>query len=171
MIARLSGDSIPRSAAGIERAKEMKIDPSRSKVLRTPDEVREHEAIHQHFLRVRPSLEELIKSGDVSEPMPMGEFLNHRQAIRALRDIRTRKRMSLAEVAKRSRMDKGAISRLESGQHANPTVATVARYAAAIGARIVWNISAPGTFPEPERQERQERRSVKMTSAPRKRRR
>lgn len=34
-------------------------------------------------------------------------------------------------------MDRSALSKLETGQRANPTVATLSRYAAAVGKRLV----------------------------------
>ncbi|MDD4889416.1 MAG: helix-turn-helix transcriptional regulator [Phycisphaerae bacterium] len=141
------------------------------RIARTPAERKELARVRQRFQAERPSLDDMVASGEASEPMPMGEFLDHRQAIRALRAIRQRLHLSLNQVAARSRMDKAAISRLENGQHPNPTVATMARYAAAIGARIVWNVTASGSSARPGGQEAREPRSPKAIANGRRKRR
>jgi len=43
-------------------------------------------------------------------------------------------------VAKRSGMDRAAISRLENGVYLNPTLDTLYRYAEAIGAEIAFTV-------------------------------
>jgi transcriptional regulator with XRE-family HTH domain len=48
--------------------------------------------------------------------------------------------LSLADVAERSGIDKAALSRLENGVHDNPTVETLARYAAALGKKLTWSL-------------------------------
>ncbi len=40
-------------------------------------------------------------------------------------------------------MDKGTLSRLETG-HGNPTIDTLARYAAALGKRVVFGVEEVG---------------------------
>src|SRR5262249_12024721 len=42
------------------------------------------------------------------------------------------------QVAEKSGIDKAALSRLETGRQINPTVATLARYAKAVGKRFRW---------------------------------
>ena len=56
--------------------------------------------------------------------------------IARLKRERQRRGLSLADVSERSGMDKGMLSRLENGKLLNPTLATLWRYAEAIGARI-----------------------------------
>jgi transcriptional regulator with XRE-family HTH domain len=41
-------------------------------------------------------------------------------------------------VAERSGLDRAVVSRLENGKQDNPTVATLMRYAAAVGKRFMW---------------------------------
>lgn len=53
-------------------------------------------------------------------------------------------RQSLNDVAALSGMDRVAVSKLENGHNANPTVATVARYAAALGKVPVWSFEDIG---------------------------
>jgi len=96
--------------------------------------------VRQHFQSERPTPEELLASGDVEEFVPLGEYLDLREAVRVLKQQRERKGLSLAAVAERSKMGKAAISRLENGLQTNPTVSTLCRYAAAIDAQIVWSV-------------------------------
>ena len=58
----------------------------------------------------------------------------------ALRRERERLGLSLADVAERAKIDKGALSRLENGQQLNPTVNTLARYAQALGKSLAWGL-------------------------------
>ncbi len=51
---------------------------------------------------------------------------------------RERSSLSISEVAQRSGLDRAVVSRLENGKLANPTVATLMRYAAAVGQRFLW---------------------------------
>jgi DNA-binding XRE family transcriptional regulator len=53
-----------------------------------------------------------------------------------LKRARERKGLSQGEVARRTRQARSAISRLESGEYANPTLHTLYRYAQALG----WSI-------------------------------
>ncbi len=50
------------------------------------------------------------------------------------------RKLSLADVAKRSGIDKAALSRIESGQNTNPTVATLETIARSIGARLRFKL-------------------------------
>lgn len=109
---------------------------------RTPEEKAKLRSIRQHFQSARPTPEELIKSGDVEEFVPLGDYLSLREAVLALKKQREQRGLSLTAVAERSNMDKAAVSRLENGLQANPTIDTLNRYAAAIDAEIVWSVRA-----------------------------
>lgn len=87
----------------------------------------------------RPTLEELLASGDYTEPVPHGQFLEVWSSISSLKQERLRAGLSLADVARSSGMDRAALSRLENGLQPNPTLDTLYRYAAALGKRIVWS--------------------------------
>ena len=63
-----------------------------------------------------------------------------RELIAALRSERERQGLSLADVAARTGMDRGAIHKLEIGLNSNPTHATLTRYASALGTRIEWHL-------------------------------
>jgi ribosome-binding protein aMBF1 (putative translation factor) len=60
--------------------------------------------------------------------------------IGTLKREREAKGLSLADVAVRSGIDKGALSRLENGQQPNPTVNTLTRYADALGKRLALSL-------------------------------
>jgi ribosome-binding protein aMBF1 (putative translation factor) len=97
---------------------------------RTP-EARAEEA------RVRDALErEYRETGTLKttgERTTMGDLVSFRRFVMSLRRERERLGLSLADVAERAKIDKAALSRLESGQQLNPTINTLARYARALG--------------------------------------
>jgi transcriptional regulator with XRE-family HTH domain len=114
---------------------------------RTAEDLARYKAIRERFQQEKPSLEELVSSGEYNEPLPMGEYLSIRQAVFALKKAREAAGLSLADVAERTGIDKGALSRIETGQHPNPTVSTLCRYAHALGKRWKWvleNEAIPG---------------------------
>ena len=55
----------------------------------------------------------------------------------ALKVLREQQGLSISDMADRTGMDRAMISRLENGQLGNPTLATVGRYAQALGKRVV----------------------------------
>jgi hypothetical protein len=127
-------------------------DPARRvKRERTSQERARHRAIREEF-RDKPSLTELLAANTISKETfararkMMSEGPASRsddqerlsQFLCALKQERERQGLTLAEVAERSGIDSGALSRLESCQNVNPTVTTLARYAQAVGKRITW---------------------------------
>ena len=109
------------------------------KIERTPEEQARLKAIREKFQRERPSLKKLVESGDDPPPMPLGTYLE--ALLHRLKKEREAAGLSLADVAERTGMDRAAISRLENGHQPNPTLDTLARYAAALGKAIVWSFS------------------------------
>ncbi len=71
----------------------------------------------------------------------MGDLVNFRRFVMSLRRERERLGLSLADVAERAKIDKGALSRLENGQQLNPTVNTLERYVCALGKSIGWSLT------------------------------
>ncbi len=59
----------------------------------------------------------------------------------ALKTAREAKGLSLADVTERTGMDRSAMSKLETGQRPNPTMETLARYAEAVGKRLVISLA------------------------------
>jgi predicted transcriptional regulator len=110
------------------------------KIERTPEEQRRLEEIRKRFQRERPGLEDLLATGDATEVVPQGEYLELRAMLGTLKKHRERQGLSLTDVANRSGMDRAAISRLENGVYLNPTVDTLYRYAQAVGADIGFSV-------------------------------
>ena len=59
------------------------------------------------------------------------------ELLRQLKAAREAKGLSLADMTELTGMDRSALSKLESGQRANPTVETLLRYSEAVGKRLV----------------------------------
>jgi len=60
--------------------------------------------------------------------------------LKQLRAAREDKGLSLADLTELTGMDRSALSKLETGQRANPTVDTLVRYAEAVGKRLVVSL-------------------------------
>ena len=58
-----------------------------------------------------------------------------------LKTAREEKGLSLSRLTELTGMDKSALSKLETGQRPNPTVETLARYADAVGKRLVFELA------------------------------
>ena len=61
--------------------------------------------------------------------------------LRELKAAREAKGLSLADLTELTGMDRSALSKLETGQRANPTVGTLVRYAEAVGKRLVVSLA------------------------------
>lgn len=92
--------------------------------------------IRKRFQREKPTPERLIESGDMGPPVLQAAFVAIWQAVDALKKARLNAGLSLSQVAARGGLDKGTLSRLEAGQHINPTIDTLSRYAHALGRNL-----------------------------------
>jgi Helix-turn-helix len=106
------------------------------KVERTPEELAELKAERERFSRERPGMDDLIASGDYEGPCRQGDLMALLSAIAELKRQRDERGLSLADVSQRSGLDRALLSRLENGKVLNPTMATLWRYAGAIGSHI-----------------------------------
>jgi len=108
---------------------------------KSPEERLRETALREKLQTNKPSLEDLIRGGecDPDAVMTMGMYFDVQRALQALKRERQRSRLSIADVAERSGLDRAVVSRLENGKQDNPTVATLMRYAAAIGKRFLWS--------------------------------
>jgi transcriptional regulator with XRE-family HTH domain len=61
-------------------------------------------------------------------------------ALATIKQERERQGLSLAEVSERSGLDKGMISRLETGKIRNPTIHTLWRYVRAVGMALTLSV-------------------------------
>ena len=102
----------------------------------TPEQALRERELREQFQRDKPTADELAASGEYSAPISHGVVLDMMQNLSRLREERKRSGLSLREVARRSGIDKGALSRLERGQDVNPTYETLSRYVAAFGKKI-----------------------------------
>lgn len=97
---------------------------------RTPDARAEEARVRETLEREYRETGTLKGTGDGTT---MGDLVDFRRFIMSLRRERERLGLSLSDIAERAGIDKGALSRLESGQQLNPTVNTLARYVHALG--------------------------------------
>ena len=108
---------------------------------KTSEERVREQALRDKLQKERPSLEDLVRSGacDPDAVMTMGMYFDIQRALQALKRERAQSGLSIGDVAERSGLDRAVVSRLENGKQDNPTVATLMRYAAAVGKRFLWS--------------------------------
>ena len=107
---------------------------------KTPEERACEKTLREKIQKDKPSLDDLIRTGecDPDAVMTMGMYFDIQRALQALKRERQQSGLSISDVADRSGLDRAVISRLENGKQDNPTVATLMRYAAAVGKRFLW---------------------------------
>ncbi len=100
----------------------------------TPEEAAKYRAIREQVANELPDLiarhHERMASLDQLEKL-----------FTQLKAAREAKGLSLADVTELTGMDRSALSKLETGQRANPTVETLVRYAEAVGKRLVVSLA------------------------------
>lgn len=107
---------------------------------RTAEQKKREQETHERFLREQPTLEELVASGEYTEPISQADFWELRDALVALRKHREAAGISLSLLAARTGIDRAALSRLETGAQDNPTINTLQRYAFALGKQLVVQV-------------------------------
>jgi transcriptional regulator with XRE-family HTH domain len=119
----------------------------------TPEQRAAHKAIRDRFRQEQPGPDELIERGEIDEPVPHGQFMELLNLVSQIRNERERKGLSLTDVSEASGLTRPAISRIENGWNANPTLDTLFRYAAAVGLDISLSAveASPMAEPEPAR--------------------
>lgn len=108
--------------------------------VQTPEQEAAERALREQFQKERPSLQDLVESGDVAQVFTMGEYWELRKTFAALKVLREQQGLSITDLAERTGMDRAMISRLENGQIDNPTIATMSRYAKALGKRVIVSL-------------------------------
>ena len=126
---------------------------------KTAAERAREQTLREKLQRDRPSLEDLVRTGacDPDAVMTMGMYFDVQRALQALKREREQCGLSISDVAERSGLDRAVVSRLENGKQDNPTVATLMRYAAAIGKRFLWSYEDLATK-DMDRERRADRR-------------
>ena len=100
----------------------------------TPEEAAKYEAIRQ---QVAGELPDLI----ARHHERLAALDQLQELLLQLKAAREAKGLSLADLTELTGMDRSALSKLESGQRANPTVETLVRYAEAVGKRVVVSLT------------------------------
>jgi ribosome-binding protein aMBF1 (putative translation factor) len=108
---------------------------------KTAEERVREQQLRDKLQKEKPSLEDLLRRGacDPDAVMTMGMYFDIQRALQALKREREQSGLSIGDVAERSGLDRAVVSRLENGKQDNPTVATLMRYAAAVGKRFLWS--------------------------------
>src|SRR6476660_7512105 len=100
----------------------------------TPEEAAKYKAVRE---QVAGELPDLIARHH--ERMAALDQLD--ELLKQLKAAREAKGLSLADLTELTGMDRSALSKLETGQRANPTVETLVRYAEAVGKRLVVSLA------------------------------
>ena len=108
--------------------------------IQTPEQEAAELALRQRLLQEKPSLQDLVDCGDIGQVLTMGEYWELCKTFAGLKALRKLQGLSISDLAERTGMDRAMISRLENGQIDNPTIATMSRYANALGKRIVVSL-------------------------------
>lgn len=100
----------------------------------TPEEAAKYRQVRE---QVAGELPELVERHQER----MAILDQFRALFEQLKAAREDKGLSLADLADATEMDRSALSKLETGQRPNPTLETLARYAEAIGKRLVITLA------------------------------
>lgn len=106
----------------------------------TPEEAAKFESIRE---QVAEELPDLI----ARHQQRMATLDQLQELLIQLKAAREAKGLSLSDLTKITGMDRSALSKLETGQRANPTVDTIVRYAQAVGKRLVVSLADAGRKP------------------------
>jgi ribosome-binding protein aMBF1 (putative translation factor) len=118
----------------------MSIKREQRKVERTPAEQARIDAIRAKYQEEKPGPDQLSAAGEYEGPVQSGAYWEVRRVMAQLKAERERQGLSLAALAKKSGLDKGAISKLETGRQVNPTIDSLSRIAAGLGVKIVLTL-------------------------------
>src|SRR4051794_156938 len=113
----------------------MKIVPRTKKIAKSPEDIARIRALSDKY-KNRPTPKELLASGEYTAPMPLGVYLRIKQLMHQLKEARAEAKLSLADLAQRTAIDRGYLSKLENMQQENTTLETVTRIADALGLEI-----------------------------------
>ena len=100
----------------------------------TPKEAAKSKAIREHVAEELPEL-------FARHHERMATLDQLQELLLQLKAAREAKGLSLSDLTKITGMDPSALSKLETGQRANPTVETLVRYAEAVGKRLVVSVT------------------------------
>jgi ribosome-binding protein aMBF1 (putative translation factor) len=100
----------------------------------TPEEAAKYKAIRKQVAAELPDL--------IARHHERIAFLDQiQELLKQLKAAREARGLSLSDLTEITGMDSSALSKLETGQRANPTVETLVRYAEAVGKRLVVSLA------------------------------
>ncbi len=100
----------------------------------TQEEAAKYKAVREQVVKELPDL--------IARHQERMATLDQLQELLAqLKAAREAKGLSLSDLTEITGMDRSALSKLETGQRANPTVETLVRYAKAVGKRLVVSLA------------------------------
>src|SRR5437016_4314457 len=111
---------------------------------RTAAEQARIDAIRQKYQGEKPGPDQVAASDDYEGPMQAGTYWEVRRVMARFKAERERQGLTLAQLAERAGLDKGAISKLETGRQVNPTLDTLSRIAAGLGIRLELTLQSEG---------------------------
>lgn len=111
----------------------------------SPEQRAKERSLRAKYQAEQPSLEQLKASGGFLGPLAQGSYFAVQFLAKHLREVREQQGLSLADVAQRTGIDKGALSKLETGVASNPTIETLERYAQALGKRLMLGLEDRGS--------------------------
>ena len=101
-------------------------------------------ALREKYQHGRPTLADLEASGEYEPSISQGEYWNLMKILASPCRLRQEAGLSLADMERRTGMDRAALSRLENAVNDNPSIQTLGRYADALGKRLVVKfVNAP----------------------------
>lgn len=117
---------------------------------RTPAELADIRAVREKYRREKPSPEAALAESGHERLVPLGEVILLHQLLALLKHERERQQLTLAIIEDRTGISQAALSRLETGRTANPTLDTLYRISTALGKSIGCYLQdAPTVKPEP----------------------
>jgi len=100
----------------------------------TPEETAKYKAIREQVAEELPDL--IARHHERTTTVDQFQVL-----FQQLKSAREQKGLSLSDLTELTGMDRSALSKLETGQRANPTIGTLVRYAEAVGKRLVVSLT------------------------------
>ena len=103
---------------------------------RTPEQRAKDRDTRAYFQAKKPTLDELVASGEYHAPVKQGDYLTVMQFMARFKSLREQLHLSLSDIECRSGIDRAQISRFETGVADNPTISTLERLARSVGKRL-----------------------------------
>jgi len=110
------------------------------KIHRTPEQIAELKAVRERYQRDKPTPEQLLAESGHESFVRLGDYLMLLSLMAEFKKERERQKLTMAQLAEKSGIDQAALSRLENGKNANPTLDTMSRIAAALGKMISYSL-------------------------------